>query len=329
MAKNLAESAPTLSVILIVRNEAHCLARCLRSISPIADEIIVLDSGSTDQTVSIARSFGAKVEVTDWPGFGPQKNRALDRARGEWVLAIDADEHVTPRLVASIRAAVEAQQANVNGYFIRFLATWCGKPVYFGDWGHKRHLRLFRRTGARFTDVLVHEGVICQSPYGTLDGVMIHDTIASEEEALEKTRRYAELGAQNLRARGRGGLLSALFHSAWTLQRGYLLKGGFLDGATGWKVAWTTTSRTWLRYRLAGQRSIAGRETSATAGLWKLAPVGMVKSAVAAARNKMIRVAANTFGRLDQGRIGHALTSFVRVALVIALLLTLDSNGFV
>src|SRR5437867_2089573 len=240
-----------LSAILIVRNEAHCLERCLRSIGPIADEIIVLDSGSTDDTVAIGRSFGAQVESTDWPGYSAQKNRALQRARGEWVLSIDADEHVTPELAASIRAAVEAQ-SDFNGYLIRFLATWCGKPVYFGDWGQKWHLRLFRRRFARCTEVPVHERVICEPPLGKLQGLMMHDSVVSEEDAREKTRAYAELGAKSLRARGAGGLGSALIHAGWAFLRGFLLKGGFLDGAVGWRIACEMTRRTWLRYRLAG-----------------------------------------------------------------------------
>jgi glycosyltransferase involved in cell wall biosynthesis len=103
MSNIVPEVTPRLSVILIVQDGAHCLEQCLRSIVSIADEIIVLDAGSRDATVAIAQSFGANVEVTDWPGFGPQKNRALARAQSEWVLAIDADEHVTPELAASIR----------------------------------------------------------------------------------------------------------------------------------------------------------------------------------------------------------------------------------
>ena len=134
MVKLVSERVPKLSAVLIVQNEAHCLARCLQSIAPIADEIIVLDSGSDDATVSIAQSFDAKIEVTDWPGFGLQRNRALGRAHSEWVLAIDADEHVTPELATSIRAAIESKKSTTNGYFIEFLATWCGKPVRFGDW---------------------------------------------------------------------------------------------------------------------------------------------------------------------------------------------------
>ena len=247
-----------LSAILVVHNEAHCLERCLRSISPIADEIIVLDSRSTDETVAIARSFSANVHFVDWLGFGAQKNRALEQASGEWVLSIDADEHLTPQLAASIRAAV-ASEDKVNGYFIHFRSTWCGKPVYFGDWMNKSNMRLFRRGYAQFTDTVIHERVICQPPYETLDGLLIHDTVATESEADEKCRRYAELSAQTLAARGRGGLWSALLHSVWTFLRGFFLRGGFLDGIIGWKLAMVNARGTWLRYRLAGQKIVADR----------------------------------------------------------------------
>jgi len=296
---NAAKSAPRLSAILVVRNEAHCLERCLRSILPIADEIVVLDSGSDDGTVAIARSFGARVEVADWLGFGPQKNRALALARGEWVLSIDADERVTPELAASIREAVDSTWADVNGYLIRFLATWCGKPVRFGDW-RKRHLRLFRREGARFTNVPVHEGVICRPPHATLDGIMIHDTVADEDEARAKTRRYAELGALCLSARGRGGLSAAFVHGGWALLRGFVLKGGFLDGAAGWKVACATARCTWLRYYLAGRRSSLRSETGAVAVLWKSTPGRLARSALASARTTLGIADSSALERLER-----------------------------
>jgi glycosyltransferase involved in cell wall biosynthesis len=242
-----------LSAVLIVRNEAHCLERCLRSIAGIADEIVVLDSGSTDDTVAVARAFGAKVEIADWPGYGAQKNRALARATREWVLAFVADERVDADLAAAIRAAVDSPRSAVNGYLIRFVATWCGTSVRFGDWGSKLHLRLFRRECARFTEVPVHERVVCPPPHAALDGIMIHDTVATEAEAEEKTLVYAGLGAHALAERGRGGSASAFAHGAWTFVRGYLLKRGFRDGAIGWRIAREMTRRTWMRYRLAGE----------------------------------------------------------------------------
>jgi glycosyltransferase involved in cell wall biosynthesis len=264
----MAERPCRLSAILIVCNEAHRLEQCLRSVASIVDEIVVLDSGSVDNTVLIARSFGARTYVTDWPGFGAQKNRALDKATGEWILSIDADEQVTAELATSIRNVLEAPQTSANGWFIPFRATWCGKPVRFGAWAGKHHLRLFRREGARFTDDVIHERVVCAAPYGTLEGVIIHNTIASEREAFEKCNRYAILKAEGLRTH-RGGYRPALVHAAWTFVRGFLLGGGFLDGVVGWKVARATTRGTWLSYVLAGRD--AGSESRALArrGLWR------------------------------------------------------------
>jgi hypothetical protein len=150
----------------------------------------------------------------------------------------------------------------VNGFFIQFLATWCGKPVHFGDWAGKRHLRLFRRGFAQFSDEAVHERIICQPPFGTLDGLMIHDTVATEAEAAEKCQRYADLSAPTVAAKGRGGLPSSLLRSAWTFMRGFLIKGGLLDGVVGWKVALVCAKGTFLRYRLAGKMLALTRRNS-------------------------------------------------------------------
>jgi|SRR5215510_3942024 len=267
--EELSVRAPKLTAVVITRDEEHCLARCLETVAPIADELIVLDSGSTDQTVAIAQSFGARVEVTDWPGYGPQKNRALALARGKWILSIDADERVTPELAAEIQTVVKSPESQVNGYWIPFLATWCGRPLRFGDWAHRRHLRLFRHGSASFSQDLIHERIICPGPHDVLAGLIIHDTVATEAEAYEKSWRYAELSAQRLRADGRGGLLPALTHSAWTFVRGYLLKRGFCDGIAGWKVVCACTRGTWWRYLLARRhhRSRYGRSRAVAAAL--------------------------------------------------------------
>src|SRR5262245_58580416 len=247
----LGRSPPTLSAIIITKNEAHCIGQGLSSIVGPADEIIVVDAGSTDPTVAICRAFGAKVSVMDWAGYGPQKNRALALATGTWVLAIDADERVTPELAASIRTAIDEANSPINGWLIRFGAAWCGIPVRFGDWGSKRHLRLFRRGRARFSDDLIHERVVCEPPYGTLDGWIIHDTVASAQESRTKSLRYAKISARRIHRENRGGLGPAFAHSAWTFIRGFVLKLGFLDGVVGWKVACAVTRGTWLRYYLA------------------------------------------------------------------------------
>lgn len=245
-------ASPDLSVTIITKNEAHRIGRCLASVS-FADEIIVLDSGSTDDTVAIARAAGAKVSVTDWPGFGVQKNRALALATGRWVLSIDADEQVTPALRDEMLAVVRGANAEgaCEGWWLRRESTFCGQPIRHGDWSNDRVLRLFLRERARFSDDRVHERVLCDGPTGRLRGVLLHDTVDTLADAYAKAIDYAIAGAERVRARGRGGRGAALSHAAWTFLRGYLVRGGFRDGGRGWQLARCNTLGTYLRYRLA------------------------------------------------------------------------------
>ena len=242
-----------LSVAIIACNEAHRIARCLKSVS-FADQIVVLDSGSTDDTVAIARGLGADVEVTpDWPGFGPQKNRALARCRYRWVLSIDADEQVSDALAAEIlRVLREAPaEAAVAGYWLRRSSRYCGQVIRHGLWGNDRVLRLFERQRGRFTDARVHESLVCDGETRVLEGILVHDSVDSPEDARSKARRYAFLGAEALRARGRGGALQGGVHAGWSFVRGYLLRAGFLDGRFGLTLARLNAAGTFWKYHWA------------------------------------------------------------------------------
>lgn len=242
-----------LSVAIIACNEAHCIARCLQSVA-FADQIVVLDSGSTDDTVAIARGLGADVEVTpDWPGFGPQKNRALARCRYRWVLSIDADEQVSDALAAEIlRVLREAPaEATVAGYWLRRSSRYCGQVIRHGLWGNDRVLRLFERQRGRFTDARVHESLVCDGETRVLEGILVHDSVDSPEDARSKARRYAFLGAEALRARGRGGSLQGGVHAGWSFVRGYLLRAGFLDGRFGLTLARLNAAGTFWKYHWA------------------------------------------------------------------------------
>ena len=242
-----------LSVAIIARNEAHRIARCLQSVA-FADQIVVLDSGSTDDTVAIARGLGADVEVTpDWPGFGPQKNRALARCRYRWVLSIDADEQVSDALAAEIlRVLCEASsEATVAGYWLRRSSRYCGQVIRHGLWGNDRVLRLFERQRGRFTDARVHESLVCDGETRVLEGILVHDSVDSPEDARSKARRYAFLGAEALRARGRGGSLQGGVHAGWSFVRGYLLRAGFLDGRFGLTLARLNAAGTFWKYHWA------------------------------------------------------------------------------
>lgn len=241
-----------LSVIIITRDEVHRIGRVMASVA-FADEIIVLDSGSVDGTVELARAAGARVEQTlDWPGFGPQKNRVLGLARGDWILSIDADELVTEELARAIKAAITRADAGAPvAWWLERRSRWCGRPVRFGDWRRDRVLRLFRHGSARFSDDVVHERVVCEGPQGRLSGWLWHDTVDTPSDGTEKALRYARLGAERLRKRGRGGRWSAIGHAVGGFVRGYILRFGWLDGSTGWAIATTNAYATWLRYRLA------------------------------------------------------------------------------
>src|SRR5262245_21980037 len=144
-----------ISVILITKNEADCIRRCLDSVRW-ADEIIVLDSGSADDTVAIAREYTEKFSVTDWPGFGIQKNRALAQATGEWVLSIDADEWVSEALHEEIKNVIMNNYA-LDAYWIPRRTKYLGQWVDHGDIGRDKVIRLFKRGSAKFTDEIVHE----------------------------------------------------------------------------------------------------------------------------------------------------------------------------
>lgn len=256
---------PRLSVILITKNEAHNIEDCLRSVAGLADEIVVVDSGSSDGTVEIARRLGAKLIVTpDWPGFGVQKGRALALATGDWVLSLDADERVGPALAGRIRAVVGAPGADTSGqafvaengpggatlgYELSRLSSFCGQWMRHGDWYPDRVLRLFRRGHGRFTEDLVHERIVVDGPVGRLDGDLLHHTMPSLDDALDKMNRYTSGRAlDRLRAGRRGSLGGALGHGLWAFLRSYVLKRGFLDGRLGFVLAVYIAEGTYYRY---------------------------------------------------------------------------------
>lgn len=227
------------SVTVITKNEERLIEDCLQSVLPVADEIIVLDCGSTDRTVELTRHYTDKVEVTDWPGYGPQKQRALERATGDWVLSIDADEQLTPYLAKEINHVL-SRERGISAYKLPWAVTLYGKQLDFGRSG-RAPLRLFRREGARFTDDVVHESI--QLPAGsrtqTLTGRLLHFTHRDYGHALEKSAAYAWLGSQRKYSAGkrRASLLHASVWSLLTFLHVYFIRLGFLDGRIGFLVA--------------------------------------------------------------------------------------------
>jgi glycosyltransferase involved in cell wall biosynthesis len=225
-----------LTAIVIAKNEETMIERCLRSVA-FADARIVVDSGSTDRTVELATACGARVVTTaDWPGFGPQKNRALALAATDWVLSLDADEWLEPDAAAEVRAAIT--RGDADAYELPRRSRFCGRVVRHCGWSPDYVCRLFRRGKARFSDDLVHERLIVDGPTGRLKRPIDHDSIESWADAEDKIARYAEAAAQQMAARGRhGSRLSAFFHGWGAFVKTLVLRAGFLDGTTGWQVA--------------------------------------------------------------------------------------------
>ncbi len=241
-------TALRLSVILITKNEAERLPRCLESVRGLADEMVVLDSGSSDATLEIARRYTDKVFVSpDWPGFGLQKNRALAYATGDWVLSLDADEWLTPELAAEIRQTLQAPQARV--YEIPRLSSFCGRPMRHSGWWPDHVARLFQRGAARFSDDLVHERLVYSERAARLQKPLRHETYRTLDEMLVKLNRYSSDGAQNHRQRGkRGGLGKAIGRGLWAFVRTYVIRAGFLDGREGFLLAVANAETTYYRY---------------------------------------------------------------------------------
>ncbi|MHC4107526.1 MAG: glycosyltransferase family 2 protein [Planctomycetota bacterium] len=247
----------TISVTIITKNESHNLRACLEAVSW-ADEIVVVDSGSTDGTPEIAREFTDRVYVEPYQGQGPQKNLALDRATCDWVLSLDADERVPPGLAAAIRDAVAANEK--DGYWICRRSSYCGRYMRFGDWSRDWVLRLFRRGRGRFTDDSAHERVVVNGTTGRLGPRLLHHSIRSHRDLLEKINLYSDLWAQQAHARGRRcSFAAALAHGAWSFLRCGVLLGGFLDGSRGVTLAIAAAEGSFYRYLKLHELSRGGR----------------------------------------------------------------------
>ncbi len=243
------ENAPVfLSVILITKNESMNIKACLDSVH-FADEIIVVDNGSTDGTIELARAAGANVIVTDdWPGFGPQKSRALAAANGQWILSIDADERITPELEKEILRTIHQADA-ADAYDISRRSWYCGRFIKHSGWTPDYVTRLFKRNMAHFTDHLVHERLIADGSNGKLKSVMLHYSYRDFSQVLQKVDNYSTLNAKQSYAKGkRAGIGTALLHGFWAFFRTYFIRRGIFDGAHGIALAISNAETSYYRY---------------------------------------------------------------------------------
>ncbi len=240
-----------LTATIITLNEERNLPRALASLEGIADEIVVVDSGSTDRTCEIARQHGAVVISRAWGGYAEQKNFAAARATNDWILSIDADEELSPELRESLRGWKAAPPAAAVYEFARrvwYLGAWIKHSGWYPDYKS----RLYRRDVARLVGS-VHESLDYQGQAGRLKGDLYHYTMRSFEEHIAAVDRYTTLAAEQMFTAGRRRWrLDMLAAPPWTWVRSFVVRGGFLDGRRGWLIARMAARYTYLKYRKLG-----------------------------------------------------------------------------
>lgn len=258
---------PKLSAFLIVKDEEQDLPGCLASLKGLADEIVVVDSGSSDRTKDIAQQADARVLEREFDGFAAQKQYALEQCTGEWLLSIDADERVTPELAQSIKAVILSEAKDLapiqkeilrlkrlaqndmrfDGFRITREMFFLGKRLRFGGVGSDRVLRLLRKGKGRFRPVKVHESIEVDGQVGELKGTLQHFSYRTLEEYLQKREHYTTLAAKDLKKRGRRFRVTDYLRPGWEFFNRAILRGALLDGRVGLQYAWLSAESTWIR----------------------------------------------------------------------------------
>jgi glycosyltransferase involved in cell wall biosynthesis len=229
----------TLAVCLITFNEEPNIGRTLESVSVLVKEtggeIVIVDSGSTDHTIDIAKSHGAKLFVEPWKGYAAQKNSAIEKCGGDWTLLLDADEAVSKELALEIQGIVQRKDAGTAGYWIQRKNLFLGRWLRHGGFYPDRKLRLFRRGRGRVEDRLVHETIKVEGPSGILRGDLLHYAYPTLSGYIEHMNKYSSLGAQMAIQEGKRGFsfINIVIRPKLTFLYNYFLRLGFLDGKEG------------------------------------------------------------------------------------------------
>ena len=228
-----------LSVVIISKNEEKFIADAVKS-ALFADEVLVLDSGSTDNTYTIAQQLGAKVLHQDWLGFGAQKNKAVELAKNDWVFVLDSDERITPELQSEILNILK--ESTADGYHVARLNNFFGKNIRHCGLYPDYSIRLFNRCKGRFNDVTVHESVQIQGKTDKLKNHMLHLAFNTVSEFTDKQRKYAKLSQK------KKNLIKAFISPIWTFLKIYIFRLGFLEGWRGFIIAKVYAQYTFWKY---------------------------------------------------------------------------------
>lgn len=239
----------TLTVSIITLNEEKNLARTLESVKKFADEIVIVDSGSTDKTEEIAKSFNAKFYFQKWLGYGPQRNKAIELASSEWVLNIDADEEISEELAKKIVDIKDEKNGNIDVFKINFMSVCFGKKIKHGGWSNSYRIRLFKKNSGRFNENNVHEEFITNSHIGKINEYILHHSYSDLEDYFTKFNKYTTLGAiEYYKKNKKANLVSIVLNPIYKFIRMYFFRLGFLDGLEGFILAITSSLYTMVKY---------------------------------------------------------------------------------
>ena len=235
-----------ISAVILCLNEESMIEGALQSVK-FADEILVVDSFSTDRTLEIARRYTDRILQHKFEGYAAQKNWAHAQAAHDWVINVDADERITPGLAQEIRELL--RNPRHNGYFITRTNFFLNKEIRYGSWRGDRVLRLFRRDKARYPDIQIHSELDMEGDAGVCRGRMLHYSYRSLDDFVRRVQQYSEGGAEDAAKRGRSGSgFTIVGHSVWHFLKSYVFRGGFLDGTEGLLIAMMGSYYTFLKY---------------------------------------------------------------------------------
>ena len=248
-----------ISVVIITKNEAHVIGNTLQSLEGLTDDIVIVDSGSSDDTIRICQQYKTRIIETGWAGYGMNKNMGIDAAYHDWILSLDADEAIDDELKQALRDLEPANDSIV--FNIRFKNFFCNKWIRYGEWGSDTHIRLFNRKRIRWNADAVHESLIL--PVDTikinLKGNILHYTVSSGQEYEHKIDSYARLNAQKYYEEGkRAGFFKMYCAPLFAFIQFFIFRLGFLDGKEGLVIAKATMHYTYLKYHYLNNLNRAG-----------------------------------------------------------------------
>ena len=238
-----------LSIVIITKNEAHIIGNTLRSLQGVSDDIIIVDSGSTDDTIAICKNFNAAVIETTWDGYGPNKNKGIDAAKNDWILCLDADEAIDEVLKTEI-LKLKPENENVV-YKLAYRNFFCGKRIRFGVWAGDEHIRIFNRKEIKWDEAEVHEDLVLPAnvKVQSLKGKVLHYTVNTITEYSDKTIAYARANAKKYYGMGKkAGFIKLYLAPAFNFLQHYIFRLGFLDGWEGYLICKTNAWYTFMKY---------------------------------------------------------------------------------